>query len=316
MHILHRRFQTVATGYGNCSVRHKSKRFGFNSRNSTIQNNKKVIQLNTVHRQQGDEKFAKILDKIATTKLNQKNYTVLASRDCNKLSAAEVQNFTENAIYVCAKRPMVKRRNEDHLRATGNPVTNIPSTNVPDIQCSDNEDFAEGLPTTLKLSIGTKVMLTHNVCVEKGLANGSTGSITGIVYGEQCIEIPAYILIKIDDYKGTNFYEDSIPILPRTVTWRYRGILCKRTQFPIVVAKAITVHKSQGLTLTKMIVDIGDKEFTCGLTYVALSRVKKLEDLMFLPLYPFKRFIGFQNYKQFINRQHMLQTLSAKSVVF
>lgn len=87
------------------------------------------------------------------------------------------------------------------------------------------------------------------------------------------------------DSAGSYFHEGAVPIFPKTVTWSNNGLNCSRTQFPLVVAHAITIHKSQGLTLPKVILDIGDNEFTCGLTYVALSRVKKFTDIMFVPLY-------------------------------
>jgi len=44
------------------------------------------------------------------------------------------------------------------------------------------------------------------------------------------------------------------------------------------------VHKSQGLTLAKIIVDIGNKEFAAGLSFIAISRVCKLSDIIFRPL--------------------------------
>ena len=52
-----------------------------------------------------------------------------------------------------------------------------------------------------------------------------------------------------------------------------------RHQFPISVAYSITIHKSQGLTLQNVVVDIGSSVFSCGQTYVALSRVTSLAGL-------------------------------------
>lgn len=53
---------------------------------------------------------------------------------------------------------------------------------------------------------------------------------------------------------------------------------------PLKLAWALTIHKSQGLTLKKAWVDLGDSENSLGMTYVALSRVKKLEDLVVEPM--------------------------------
>jgi len=54
-----------------------------------------------------------------------------------------------------------------------------------------------------------------------------------------------------------------------------------REQFPLVVSYAITVHKSQDVTLDKVVCDISGAEFASGLRYVAVSRVSKLQGLMF-----------------------------------
>ena len=52
-----------------------------------------------------------------------------------------------------------------------------------------------------------------------------------------------------------------------------------RTQFPLILAYAVTIHKCQGLSLDCAIVDLSDKVFADGMTYVALSRVRSLEGL-------------------------------------
>jgi ATP-dependent exoDNAse (exonuclease V) alpha subunit len=61
----------------------------------------------------------------------------------------------------------------------------------------------------------------------------------------------------------------------------FGGKACTRTQFPVVLAYAITIHKSQGLSLDKAVLNINNKEFVPGLTYVGVSRIRTLGDLMF-----------------------------------
>ena len=65
-----------------------------------------------------------------------------------------------------------------------------------------------------------------------------------------------------------------IPIGPVTAQWEHDDKALTRTQFPIRLAWAITVHKSQGLTLDKAVIDLGEVDFTPGLSFVAMSCVK------------------------------------------
>ena len=58
------------------------------------------------------------------------------------------------------------------------------------------------------------------------------------------------------------------------------GLNLERQQLPLKLAWSITIRKSQGLTLKKSWVDLGPSENVAGLAYVALSRVRKLSDLV------------------------------------
>lgn len=80
-----------------------------------------------------------------------------------------------------------------------------------------------------------------------------------------------------------------IPISPVTTNWENNGTPCSRTQFPLALAWAITIHKSQGLTLTKAIIELGPKDFAPGLSFVAISRVKTLDGIAFKSQFPLTR---------------------------
>ena len=67
----------------------------------------------------------------------------------------------------------------------------------------------------------------------------------------------------------------------KKVEWKHNGKTLIWTHFPLVLSWAITIHKSQGRTLELAVIDLGISEKLCGMSLVALSRVKKLKKIMF-----------------------------------
>jgi len=57
---------------------------------------------------------------------------------------------------------------------------------------------------------------------------------------------------------------------------------CPQKQFPLRLAYAISIHKSQGMTLRKVVIELGLLEFCRGLSFVAISRAKAISDIAFL----------------------------------
>ena len=74
----------------------------------------------------------------------------------------------------------------------------------------------------------------------------------------------------------------------------------QRTQLPLKPCWAATVHKVQGLTLSRAVVDIGEAVFQAGMAYVALSRVKSLQGLLLTALCK-KRIFASEIVKQYYN---------------
>ena len=84
--------------------------------------------------------------------------------------------------------------------------------------------------------------------------------------------------------------------------WEAKSTNCSRLQLPNCLAWAITVHKSQGLTLPKAIIDFGEREYAAGLSFVAVSRVRALNDLLFRP-FSFERLQRIKNSKRLQDRK-------------
>ena len=88
-------------------------------------------------------------------------------------------------------------------------------------------------------------------------------------------------MVRFDSYSGPTFPDSTVPITPLRRTWSSSGAQCSRLQLPLKLAWAVTIHKSQGLTLDKVVIDVGKREFSTVLTFVACSRVRQLQDLLF-----------------------------------
>jgi ATP-dependent DNA helicase PIF1 len=132
-------------------------------------------------------------------------------------------------------------------------------------------------------------MLTQNIWVGPGLVNGTTGIVEDVVWKEHADikkDQPQALLIAVDGYNGPALYTQQdgrkvTPVFSILHEWEGASGSCLRRQFPVTLAFALTMHKSQGLTLNRVVLDIKDKDNTAGLTYVAVSRVKKLLGIMF-----------------------------------
>ncbi|CAG8735782.1 21279_t:CDS:2 [Cetraspora pellucida] len=117
------------------------------------------------------------------------------------------------------------------------------------------------LPETIKIQPDTRVMFLNNSQHCHRIANSTIGIITdldldlSLVYVNFCVE-GAIINVSFSKYTS-NFYINSIP--------------ASYTQFPIQNAFALTVHKTQGLTLPDVSLNLNDQIFAPGQAYIALS---------------------------------------------
>lgn len=121
------------------------------------------------------------------------------------------------------------------------------------------------VPDRLELKIGAKVMLLYNLNVAKGLCNGSIGKIVSFSLDNNSISV--------------DFGTGIIGIVKQSFEIKISGMtIAERIQFPLRIAYAITIHKSQGLSLTEADIDVSNC-FSPGQVYVALSRVRSPDGL-------------------------------------
>src|SRR5579859_5521596 len=88
-------------------------------------------------------------------------------------------------------------------------------------------------------------------------------------------------MVAIPSYRGPTEWHNNdevplVPIVPSVTHWEKNERPCSRKQYPLRLAYAISIHKSQGMTLNKAVIEFGPKDFCRGLSFVALSCVRTL----------------------------------------
>ena len=153
-----------------------------------------------------------------------------------------------------------------------------------------------------------KVILTTNLWKEAGLTNGAKGTVKYIVYEPSFKppDLPSMVIVQFPQYIGPSYMKDCnncVPIVPLKKYWFTGKKLCWRRMLPLKPAYGTTIHSSQGQSLDRVIINIGDIEFSNGLTYTAISRCKTVEMLSFKPMKSYERFKKIFQQKFFQHRR-------------
>ena len=158
------------------------------------------------------------------------------------------------------------------------------------------------------LAKGAIVMLTMNLWPSVGLCNGATGTVIAFIFknNHQPPALPIAVIVQFENYTGPSLIDTQpsyVPVCPIAVSSQTENGFHERQQLPLRLAWALTIHKSQGLTLPKAWIDIGKSERTAGVSYVAISRVKTLTSCIIEPM-TYQRLTSL---KSSVNLQFRLQ---------
>jgi len=226
------------------------------------------IEFNKIYRQ-SEEKFIQLLNQVRNNELDEDGMKVLENRF----------------------QPAFRRRKQDGyiiLTTHNNKAAEINARELSNLhsklfsfEAEVQDDFSErAYPAeqVLHLKVGAQVMFIRNDMAEKGKRyfNGKIGIISRLEEEKifvQCEDDQQEIEVQKEKWENICY------TLNKTTRQLDSDVLGSFTQYPLRLAWAITIHKSQGLTFEKAIIDAGEA-FAPGQVYVALSRCTNLEGMV------------------------------------
>ena len=266
-------------------------------------------QLNTNHRQQGDEnkRWRATLDHVrfgtlTSSDVDYLNERIIDTSGC-KLKAEYLDRYVSKFLEcedtgsapVCLlpENKMVEEFNAAVMQKKGEVPVKIDA--IDKLHCPKDKDVVVrkllaslesnetgGLEAHLNLAINTRVMLRVNDKRTPGLVNGARGTIREIV-SDSSGKVATKILVKfdgIDKVQAIERTERKFQVQPKCFVYR--------KMFPLINSYAMTIHKSQSLSLSCVFADLGDKIFADGMSYVALSRCLSQKGLYVMNFNPAK----------------------------
>lgn len=227
-----------------------------------------TVTLTTVFRQLGDDRMTSILNEIREG--------VLLSHAQHQLNARTDADFVppedEFWLTLAPTNRLVTARNRQQLER-------LPSDEIVHHarQSGDLSTFDPPVEEVLRFKVGAQVMMLNNDQGDRWV-NGTLGRIIGVSGRVGQVEVEVEFRDGTVAEVGVNTWEATRPVVDGG-SLRHE-VIGTFTQLPFKLAWAITIHKSQGQTLDRLVVDLTGGMFSYGQLYVALSRCTSMAGLV------------------------------------
>jgi hypothetical protein len=224
------------------------------------------IELKKIYRQT-DSNFISLLDRVRVSHATTLDMATLNSR-YNPLH----QDEGEFVITLATRRDTVDAINDEHMHALKTPEFTFKGT-------IDGNFPENDLPTSKELTLkeGAQVIFIRND-KENRWVNGTIAKVSFVNEDKMEVALEDGEVYELEQEQWENVqyaYDEKEKKIIENVLGTFK-------QYPIKPAWALTVHKSQGLTFNKVVIDFAGGAFTGGQTYVALSRCTSLEGITLL----------------------------------
>ena len=262
------------------------------------------VQVHESNRRQGKDKpYAELLNRIRVGKQTKEDIALLKTR----VRPKNHPDLKKASIFIVCKRKDCAEMNAQYLNLLGGECITIQAKHhnatqakyKPYIEPKDGAVASTSFIDKLKLKIGAKAMIIHNISTVDCLTNGQLGELVSLIKttGGEVDKL----IIKLNNKKAgqenkrkyhhlTSNYPDCVVIERVNIQYTLRkrsgdaGATATVVQFPVKLAFAITSHKIQGQTIpspTKVVLDL-NPIFEDAQAYIVLSRVKQLEQIFII----------------------------------
>ena len=265
----------------------------------------KVILLETNHRQGNDKTYADLLNRIRIGEQTKEDIALLKTR----IRLQNHPDIKSASNFIVCKRKDCADINRRHLNKLNGEMITVEAKHhnatqakyKPYIEPKEGAVATTSMIDKLKLKIGAKVMLIHNIDTVDSLTNGQMGQLMAVI--KTTTGDIDKLIIKLNNTKAgednkqkhrlmNSKYPNCVIIERVAIQYTIRkrsgevGATATVIQFPVKLAFAITSHKIQGQTIpmpTKVVLDL-NSVFEDAQAYVMLSRVQQLEQVFILGL--------------------------------
>ena len=247
----------------------------------------RVVELKEIHRQD-NRKFINLLNDVRVGEINMESLRMLEGRVEKDFSHSP----QDSIITLMTHNYQSKRLN----KALYEKLDEVEYTYDAEI-VKYTDSWHEKWPVDyyLKLKVGSRVMFQRNDNEHGKYVNGTMGWVRELNYFGIVVELDNGERVKVEKAVWQQF-DYFVDIKTKTI---YTQVSAEYIQYPLKLAWAVSIHKSQGLTLNEAIID-ASQAFAFGQVYVALSRCKTLEGIHLLEMIPSHKIIADNVVKKYM----------------